>query len=185
MTESILVAVSPFYNGRGWTDSATGIDFEPKASLYPKRISKEKDLSGIRNSIRLNNLLLLEGKLDLSEKEVSIENINPEELTKEQFNQLAKRLKNTGAVSEVSQADFDKMLADKKTLEKELEQVKAELAFLKTEPVEDVTSELEEANPTKEELEKLTVAKLKQLLDDQSIAYGKENKDGLIALLLK
>lgn len=79
----VIVAVSPFYNGRGWTDQATGVDFKQSNHLRKIRIKKDKDLSGIKNSVRLNNLLLLEG--DLSDTPERATKVNPEELTKEQF----------------------------------------------------------------------------------------------------
>ena len=138
MEEFVLVAVSPFYNGRGWTDTLTGVDFKPVKMIYPIRISKKHNLSGIQNSVRLNNLLLLEGSFDLPGEELDIKNINPEELTREQFAVLAEKLK--GASDDgITQEDVDKVTRAKEAVEAELatakkakEAVEEELAKSKT-----------------------------------------------------
>ena len=119
MNDYVLVAVSPFYNGRGWTDSATGISFEPKLFLHPTRISKKEDLRGIQNSVRMNNLLLLEGSFDQPAGEVSVAHVNPEELTKEQFDVLVSRLKESGDDG-ISQEDLDAVRKEKEAVEADL-----------------------------------------------------------------
>lgn len=119
MNDYVLVAVSPFYNGRGWTDSATGISFEPKLFLHPTRISKKEDLRGIQNSVRMNNLLLLEGSFDQPAGEVSVAHVNPEELTKEQFEVLVSRLKESGDDG-ISQEDLDAVRKEKEAVEADL-----------------------------------------------------------------
>lgn len=210
MSNVVVVAVSPFYNGRGWTDSATGLSFEPKAYLHPTRISKEKDLTGIQNSVRMNNLLLLEGSFDEPLTEASIEHLNPEELSKEQFDVLVGRLQSSGDDG-VSQTDVDAVIAEKEQVEATLAGVQDELASVKAEneslkaqleagtepesgiqtmstfsaPVEPEEEPVAEEQPlTEEELNALTIAQLKERLDKKGISYSKENKAGLIELLL-
>lgn len=182
MEEFITVSVSPFYNGRGWTDAATGIDFERTDSIRQIRIAKNKDLSGIQNSIRLNNLLLLEGKIEGKAKELSIENINPEELTKEQFSVLAEKLKagqedpkNEKELAETKELlkQSKKELAEKDAeLERTKESLKAaeeKLAKLTSEPVEKETL-------SKKEAEQYNVEELKSLLDEKGIDYAAGDK---------
>ena len=101
MQDYILVSVSPFYNGHGWTDHGTGIDFKPVNGLRAVRIDLEddKDLRGIRNSIRLNHLLLLEGELP-EMGEPKPEDANPAELTYKEYTTLLAGLRSDGDSSE-------------------------------------------------------------------------------------
>jgi hypothetical protein len=58
----IKVAVSPFFRGESWVDECTGIKFEKNArglSIY--HIPDTYDFTSIKRSIRLNNLMLIEG----------------------------------------------------------------------------------------------------------------------------
>lgn len=58
----IKVAVSPFFRGESWTDECTGIKFEKNQrglSIYV--IPDTYNLTSIKRSIRLNNLMLVEG----------------------------------------------------------------------------------------------------------------------------
>jgi len=104
MEEYVVVAVSPFYNGLGWTDAGTGKQFLPATSITGIRISKKKDLRGIQNSVRLGKLYLLEGNFD-GVKALPIENTNPEELTTEQFKELIKKLKEDKPVADNGEAE--------------------------------------------------------------------------------
>lgn len=59
---AIKVAVSPFFRGESWIDECTGIKFEKNArglSIY--QIPESYDFTSIKRSIRLNNLMLVEG----------------------------------------------------------------------------------------------------------------------------
>jgi hypothetical protein len=74
---AIKVAVSPFFGGEDWTDIYTGIQFKKSThglSIYV--IPDGLDLTGIRKSIRLNNLMLVEG--DPSLNNIVEETIIPE-----------------------------------------------------------------------------------------------------------
>lgn len=95
----IRVAVSPFYGGEDWTDAATGITFkrnEHGLSVYS--IPEDIDLSGIRKAIRLNALMLIEGKVpygtdeviihkepvkEIKAEEIEVEEVKAEEAVKE------------------------------------------------------------------------------------------------------
>lgn len=62
--ERIKVAVSPFYNGEGWTDEKTLITFEPNdKALNVYSIPADLDLSGIQKAIKLNALFVVEGNV--------------------------------------------------------------------------------------------------------------------------
>lgn len=144
MKNYIKVAVSPFYNGRGWTDSLTGIVFNPKSSIYAIRIDLDKyeDLRGIANSIRLNNLLLLEGTLD-SDGEITKESVNPQELTKQQFDEVIEQLAGTGDFEEL-EAQLRKEIAEKESENSTLTEENAALEKEKTTLTEANTSLTEE-----------------------------------------
>lgn len=58
----IKVAVSPFFRGDYWVDECTGIKFEKNErglSIY--QIPDSYDFTSIKKSIRLNNLMLVQG----------------------------------------------------------------------------------------------------------------------------
>lgn len=214
MEEFVLVAVSPFYNGRGWSDTLTGINFKPSKKVYPIRISKKYNLSGIQNSVRLNNLLLLEGNFDRPEVELAIENINPEELTREQFAVLVEKLKGEGDDG-ITQADVDKVVKEKEAVALELTTTKAAKEKAETELAAAIkekgtaVSEKEAAVSAKTKAEAdlatykkeyftkhifteedvadamYTVAVLKEILDAKSISYlPADNKATLIEKLI-
>lgn len=84
MTESVLVIVSPFYNGMPWKDVPTGQVFEKDDIAV--RLDKTMNLVGIKNSVRLNHLLLLQGSLD--DVVATNADTNPAELTKEALDAL-------------------------------------------------------------------------------------------------
>lgn len=64
-TPKVIVAVSPFYRGLGWKDEGTGITFKADVLMKHYSIPKTKDLSGIAKQIHLNNLILVEGDLEI------------------------------------------------------------------------------------------------------------------------
>lgn len=175
MNEVIVVAVSYYYGGRGWTDPYTNIDFKANQKGLPIVISKDKDLTGIKRSIRLNNLLLLEGDLDIS-GENSLEKIDPAELTAEQLQELVGA---GGAGSEELQAQIDKLTKEKKALEesnktltsdktaneKKIKELEAQISTL--------TSQLETANQGK------TTAESKLSTEEKN---HKKTKDKMFAI---
>lgn len=64
--EHIVVSISPYYRGFGWVDAATNISFKPNHGKIERVvIDKSKDLTGIMRAIQLNQLILLEGEVDL------------------------------------------------------------------------------------------------------------------------
>jgi hypothetical protein len=63
----IKVAVSPFFGGKSWVDEYTGIKFEKSThGLAIYEIPEGYDLTGIKKSLRLNNLMLVEGDPSLN-----------------------------------------------------------------------------------------------------------------------
>lgn len=150
MSNFIEVAVSPFYNGFGWTDHGTGISFKPTHITKGVRIElKEgRNLKGIRNSIRLNNLLLLKGTLpDMGEPQP--QDINPAELTHTEFKTLLAGIQEGGSsIVEELQSDLDKSQADLLAKTNELSTIQGQLSNLegelsaKTDELSNVQSEL-------------------------------------------
>jgi len=182
MKDFILVSVSPFYNGRGWTDIATGIDFERTTGIQPIRISKNKDLTGIQNSVRINNLLLLDGTIEKKSNELTIENINPEELTKEQFAVLAKKLK-AGQEDPENEIKLAEAKEETKAVKKELTEVEAALK-LAQEAQKEAEKALVEAKKefhskydfTTKDVADYEVDDLKEILDAKEIKYTSGEK---------
>ena len=180
----IKVAVSPHYRGSGWTDRSTGIKFEQQSlHLRVHTIDTEgKDLSGIKNSLRLNHLLLLEGKVPSNTADRPSK-INPEELTGEELDDL---LKDGGSSSEELDAlkEENKSLKEKVSdLEKLLDEVEKEMSELKenqgsSEESPEITKNYLDKNFTKAELVKM--AKEENVDHDASI-----NKKDLVELLVK
>ena len=178
MDNHIVVAVSPHYTGRGWTDEATGLVFEPSNHLQPVMIAKNRNLSGIKNSLRLNNLLLLEGKLEQL-KDVDIENINPAELTKKQFASLMEKMKNTSEEIPATNTVDTQALS---FAEKEKEEAIKEKNVLAEELAETKKLFYGIHTFTEDELKNsyFTVDVLKAILDEKEIAYTeKETKAAL------
>lgn len=63
----IKVAVSPFFGGKSWVDEYTGIKFEKSIhGLAIYEIPDGYNLTGIKRSLRLNNLMLVEGDPSLN-----------------------------------------------------------------------------------------------------------------------
>lgn len=148
MNDVIVVAVSYYYGGRGWTDPYTNIDFKADQKGLPIVISKDKDLTGIKRSVRLNNLLLLEGELDTS-GENNLEKIDPAELTAEQLQEIAGE---SGADAEELQAQIDKLTKEKQALEKSNQTLTSEKQALEKSN-QTLTSEKEAKDKKIKELE--------------------------------
>ena len=174
----IKVAVSPHYRGSGWTDRSTGIKFEQQGlHLRVHSIDVEdKDLSGIKNSLRLNHLLLLEGKMPNNTADRPSK-INPEELTGEELDDL---LKDGGSSSE----ELEALKEENKQLKQKLKEAKEKIKELekKEEPAEEATLEI-----TKNYLDKnFTKAELVKMAKEENIDHDASiNKKDLVELLVK
>lgn len=82
MAEKIKVALSPFYrNPEGFKDEVSGILFQhgKHGEVIPHDITRVQKLEGIKRALRLNVLLLTEGKLDSAVEEVKVEEVKAEE----------------------------------------------------------------------------------------------------------
>lgn len=125
----IEIAVSPFYSGNGWTDRGTGIEFEPQTSGHLKtktfNLSDKEDLTGIKNSVRLNHLLILNGNLDnVADKP---EKVNPEELSGEEFDKML----NEGGSNDALVKENQALTKENKALEKQVKELQAEVKEFK------------------------------------------------------
>lgn len=187
LSEKITVAVSPFYSGLGWTDKYTSIEFKPSANYYPITISTNRDLTGIRRSLRLNTLVLLNGELPqpgevLIEKE--LENLDPAELSNEQLKELVGDLK-AGNEQLKNSPELKAIEEEKLALEKELESIKKELeATVEVQAKADEVLKLEKQKlvESKKEAKALTkqvksaesyIKELEELLTVNSIEFKK------------
>lgn len=203
MSNFIEVAVSPFYNGFGWTDHGTGISFKPTHITKGVRIElrEGRNLKGIRNSIRLNNLLLLKGTLpDMGEPQA--QDTNPAELTHTEFKTLLAGIQEgDSSVVEELQSDLDKSQADLLAKTNELSTIQSELDGKETElstanerieELETLLAELEggaavaslSAGYTQEELEAKTVTELQTLAADEGIELTATKKADIIQEIL-
>ena len=190
MSKHIEVAVSPFYNGRGWTDHGTGINFEKTSLLRGHRIDLKEDtnLRGIRNSIRLNHLLLLEGELP-EMGEVRPEDANPAELTHKEYTTLLEELKsgdgdNSEIESELQSTKAQLATANEQNaqLQATIDSLEAQLADLQEGSDEGI--EVQSLGYTKEELESKTVAELQNLAKDEGIELTATKKADIIQEIL-
>lgn len=177
----VKVMLSPHYRGRGWTDEATGISFEPVQSPRPVRIPKDgKDLSGIRNSVRLNNLLLLEGEFTNTPAEPT--KYNPEELTKEQFHKLVDGIA-SGDNSEL-QAQLDAANQTIADLQQQVADLEAQLSDQEDGDVKAAFVEDDDAE-RRAELQAKTVTQLKEMADGLDVEYTSNvRKDDLIDAII-
>lgn len=179
--ESIVVAVSPFYSGLGWKDEATGLLFRPSDRLSAVRISKDRDLSGIKNAVRLNHLLVLEGKLD-TEGPIEKEALDPNLLTKEQFQTMLHQMKEQAAPDEEEIRQLKEENTALKAAKKALEDELALLTEKAEEPApEEEAPEEPAALWTEEELLKLTKAELLSLAEEKNIAYKETDTKAVLA----
>ena len=126
----VEIAVSPHYRGRGWTDRGTGFEFNPQVSgtLKTRSFNKKdyEDLSGLKNSLRLNHLLLLQGDLK-DVKEEKPKKLNPEELTGEELDKLLSGGQDQGALVKENQT----LVKENQKLEKQNLELLSELKELK------------------------------------------------------
>lgn len=177
MKKTIKVIVSPFYNGLGWKDEKTGVLFKKSNQLITYSFTTDMNLSGIKEQVMKNNLMITEGSLEdiqvqdntsikkelkeakakVAELEAILSNFDEE---KEEVKQEAKKT--------------TKQVEDKKEVEEEKEEVKEK------------EEEVEEAPVfKKEDLEKLTNKELRAKLDENKITHKpSDNKSDLVDLLL-
>lgn len=169
----VKVSVSPFYTGTEWYDEGTGVVFTPTLTMYPYTFNKlDKDLSGVKNAVRLGRLILLTGTLD--DVSVDLEKLDPTTLSKEQFNQIIES--NKGSVDTESANKL--VLANKEivTLKKNLETEKANTNKEKLEKEDALTAKnlfFTTHTFVTEDLKNAfyTVNILKEILDAKKIAY--------------
>lgn len=178
------VAVSPHYRGNGWTDRGTGVQFkEQGAQLKTRTINPDKyeDLTGIKNSLRLNHLLLVDGTLP---KDVSDtpNKVNPEELTGEELDKL---LNNPTGVQKL-QKENEQLKADIKEMKEKVKELKEEIHDVESKKVNN-SEEQEEQEITKTSLsDENTKAELMKLADKEDIDYPKKaNKGDLVDIVFK
>lgn len=174
----IKVAVSPHYRGNGWIDRSTDIKFEQQGpQLRAHTIDIEgKDLSGIKNSLRLNHLLLLDGKIPANTANKPSK-INPEELTGEELDEL---LKDGGNSSE----ELEALKEENKDLKRQLQEAKDKIEELE---MSNGTSEKDTQEITKNYLDKnFTKAELVNMAKEEKVEHDKNiNKKDLVELLFK
>lgn len=164
MDDVIIVTVSYWYRGKGWIDPRTQIEFKGDQKGLPITISKSKDLTGIKRSIILNNLILLEG--DLGEPGLAnLEKIDPAELSPEQLEQLA------GSGSENNE-ELEKKIKEleeeKKTINKELTTTKGKLTIAESDLVNEKTNtsnEVKAHKKTKDAMFKIHIFTTEELAD--------------------
>lgn len=178
MKKTIKVIVSPFYNGLGWKDEKTGVLFKKSNQLITYSFTTDMNLSGIKEQVMKNNLIITEG---------SLEDIQFQDNTS--IKKELKEAKAKVAELEAILSNFDeekkevkpevkkttKKVEDKKEVEEEKEEVK-----------EVEVKEVEEAPVfKKEDLEKLTNKELRAKLDENKITHKpSDNKSDLVDLLL-
>lgn len=127
--KTITVIVSPFSTAsKGWTDEATGIFFESKVDGKPYVINASKNLKGIQNSIRLNNLMLIEGDLNPAET-LDLDNIDPSQLSKEKLKEIVNA---SGAGNEELEAQIAELQQEKTNLLAENVQLNKDKTALQT-----------------------------------------------------
>lgn len=174
MTEKnyIVVAVSPFYTGLGWVDENLNMTFRPTEKLIAIRIEKNQELASIRNAIRLNHLLLLEGELDLSQEDELVE--SAPSMSEEEVEAIRKEF------SESENAKFDKVKEEKEMLEKENKKLRARIAAL-----EKLESDAKNKSFWEQsEVEALTVNQIKDALKEKDVNFNEnEKKNALVKKL--
>lgn len=145
MSKYIKVALSPFYNGIGWIDKKTGIKFVKGGLMQHYTIPVSSDLTDIKRQVMLNNLLLIEGDLDL------IVNDEYVEVSKRDFEAL--KAENTTLKSEKTTLEEENttLKSEKTTVEAEVVRLTAEVAQLE----EDNQRLTSEVNTLQEKLDAL------------------------------
>lgn len=185
--EYILIAVSPFYDGKGWTDRGTGISFKPTQKIEPIRIAIDgkNTFDGIANSVRLNNLMLLKGTMPQTAP-VPVAKRNLEELTVEELELLVSEGADTNALdqeivslkSQLTTANEGKTAAEgaKAAKQLELDAANARIADLEGQLAAQAALNLPEDN-----LENKTVTELKQMAVDMGLELIGTKKAEIIA----
>lgn len=201
MSKYIKVALSPFYDGLGWIDKKTGIKFVKGGLMQHYTIPVSSDLTDIKRQVMLNNLILIEGDLDL------VVNQEHEEISKRDFETL--KADNNKLKEKVAQLEEDnqRLISEINTLQDKVEAVpepepepvsepepEAEQDVeetVGTEETEEVTEEVvEEETSTEpgvyseEEASDLTVAKIKSELDRLEIDYASDARKAELVELL-
>lgn len=188
--EHIVVSISPYYRGFGWVDAATNISFKPNHGKIERVvIDKSKNLTGIMRAIQLNQLILLEGEVDLEtlppadggieELKLQIQQLTTQldakdseiaGLTLSKTNLEGQVTTLQGEVSALtsSNADLEGQVA---TLQAEVERLEQELAALGEGVVPASVNIPEDELLTEAELNDLTKDEIKVLLDARSISY--------------
>lgn len=196
--KTITVIVSPFSTAsKGWTDEATGIFFESKVDGKPYVINASKNLKGIQNSIRLNNLMLIEGDLNPVET-LDLDNIDPSQLSKEKLKEIVNA---SGAGNEELEAQIAELQKEKTNLLTENVQLNKDKTALQTakETLESQKTAVEkQLTDTKAEFFKkykfteedlalsyYTTAIIKEIMTIKAIGFGaSDNKVTLISKLI-
>ena len=164
MDDVIIVTVSYWYRGKGWIDPRTQIEFKGDQKGLPITISKSKDLTGIKRSIILNNLILLEG--NLGEPGVAnLEKIDPAELSPEQLEELA----GSGSRNnEELEKKIKELEEEKKAINKELTTTKGKLTIAESDLVNEKTNtsnEVKSHKKTKDAMFKIHIFTTEELAD--------------------
>ena len=190
MSKYIKVALSPFYDGIGWIDKKTGIKFVKGGLMQHYTIPVSSDLSDIKRQVMLNNLLLIEGDLDL------IVNEDHEEVSKREFEAL--KAENNKLKEQVTQLgdDNQRLISEINTLQDELDAVETAPEpdpVVEPDPKEDHKEDPEEvveepsAEPgvfSEEEANALTVTEIKLELDRLEIDYTSDARKAELVELL-
>lgn len=178
MSKYIKVALSPFYNGIGWIDKKTGIKFVKGGLMQHYTIPVSSDLTDIKRQVMLNNLLLIEGDLDL------IVNDEYVEVSKRDFEAL--KAENTTLKSEKTtlEAEVVRLTAEVAQLEEdnqrlisEVSTLQEKLDALEKEPEPEPEADPEPAEVPEEGLEEETYAELG--------VYSEEEADALTVTEIK
>ena len=154
MSKYIKVALSPFYNGIGWIDKKTGIKFVKGGLMQHYTIPVSSDLTDIKRQVMLNNLLLIEGDLDLivNDEYVEVSKRDFEALKAE--NTILKSEKTTlEAENTTLEEENTTLKSEKTTLEAEVVRLTAEVAQLE-EDNQRLTSEVSTLQEKLDALEK-------------------------------
>ena len=173
MKKTIKVIVSPFYNGLGWKDEKTGVLFEKSNQLITYSFTTDMDLSGVKEQVMKNNLIITEGVL--------------EDIQVQDNTSIKKELKEAKAKVAELEAILSNLGEEKEEVKpeskKETKKVENKEEVVEEEKVEKVA----EATPVfkKEDLEKLTNKELRAKLDENKITHKpSDNKNDLVDLLL-
>lgn len=175
MKKTIKVIVSPFYNGLGWKDEKTGVLFEKSNQLITYSFTTDMDLSGVKEQVIKNNLIITEGVL--------------EDIQVQDNTSIKKELKEAKAKVAELEAILSNFGEEKEEVKSESKKEAKKVENKEEENKEEVVEEekVAEATPVfkKEDLEKLTNKELRAKLDENKITHKpSDNKNDLVDLLL-